>query len=151
MSLVENVNSAIKSAMLSKDDVRLRGLRAIKAAIQLALTEPGAGKDLGEDKEIQILQKLLKQRKDSIAIFEQQNRTDLASKELEEVQVIQEFLPEQMNEADLTAAIETIVSELGASGPKDMGKVIGAANKAFAGKAEGSLIAQIVKKLLSAG
>lgn len=149
MSLVENVNSAIKSAMLSKDDVRLRGLRAIKAAIQLALTEPGAGKDLGEEKEIQILQKLLKQRKDSITIFEQQNRADLSAKELEEVQVIQEFLPAQMNEDELTKAIQLIIQESGASGIKEMGKVIGLANKAFAGKAEGSLIAQIVKKLLS--
>lgn len=150
MSLVDNINTDLKAAMMAKDEVTLRGLRAIKAAIQLALTEPGAGKDLAAEKEIQILQKLVKQRKDSIAIFEQQGRTDLSAKEKEEVTVIEKYLPKQMSEDEITAALQEIISSTGANGMKDMGKVMGLASKQLAGKADGSLISQLVKKLLGA-
>lgn len=147
--LVEKINNDLKAAMMAKDDVTLRGLRAIKAAILIAQTEPGASKELSEEKEIQILQKLVKQRKDSIAIYQQQNREDLASKEIEEVNVIEKYLPQQLNEEEIAAIIKKIITDTGASGMKDMGKVMGAANKEMAGKADGSKISQIVKQLLA--
>jgi uncharacterized protein YqeY len=149
MSLVEKINADLKTAMLAKDDVSLRGIRAIKAAILLAQTEPGAGKELSAEKEIQILQKLVKQRKDSITIFQQQNREDLASKEIEEVNVIEKYLPQQMSEDEITAVIKKIIADTGAAGMKDMGKVMGTANKEMAGKADGSKISTIVKQLLA--
>ena len=147
--LVEKINNDLKTAMLAKDDVTLRGLRAIKAAILIAQTEPGATKELSEEKEIQILQKLVKQRKDSITIYQQQNREDLASKEIEEVSVIEKYLPKQLSDDEITAYIKNIIDTTGASGMKDMGKVMGAANKEMAGKADGSKISQIVKQLLA--
>lgn len=149
MSLVDKINADLKTAMLAKADVTLRGLRAIKAAILIAQTEPGASKDLSAEKEIQLLQKLVKQRKDSIAIYQQQNREDLASKELEEVSVIEAYLPQQLSEDEISVVIKKIISDTGAAGMKDMGKVMGAANKEMAGKADGSKISQIVKQLLA--
>lgn len=147
--LVEKINNDLKAAMMAKEDVTLRGLRAIKAAILIAQTEPGASKELSEEKEIQILQKLVKQRKDSIAIYQQQNREDLATKEIEEVNVIEKYLPQQLNEEEIANIIKKIIADTGASGMKDMGKVMGTANKEMAGKADGSKISQIVKQLLA--
>jgi len=149
MSLVETINNDIKAAMMAKEEVSLRGLRAIKAAILIAQTEPGASKELSEEKEIQILQKLVKQRKDSIAIYQQQNREDLATKEIEEVSVIEKYLPKQLNEEEMNSIIQKIIIDTAAVGMKDMGKVMGLANKEMAGKADGSKISQIVKQLLS--
>jgi len=149
MTLVEKINADLKAAMLAKDEVGLRGIRAIKAAILMAQTETGASKDLTPEKEIAILQKLVKQRKDSITIFEQQNRTDLADKEKEEVAVIEKYLPAQMSEVEIEAMVKEIITSTGAAGMKDMGKVMGAASKSMAGKADGTLISQIVKKLLA--
>jgi hypothetical protein len=149
MTLVEKINADLKAAMLAKDEVGLRGIRAIKAAILMAQTETGASKDLTPEKEIAILQKLVKQRKDSITIFEQQNRTDLADKEKEEVAVIEKYLPAQMSEDEIEAMVREIITSTGAAGMKDMGKVMGAASKSMAGKADGTLISQVVKKLLA--
>lgn len=149
MTLVETINNDIKTAMLAKDNVSLRGLRAVKAAILLAQTEPGASKDLSAEKEIQILQKLVKQRKDSITIYQQQNRSDLANTEIEEVEVIEKYLPKQLTEDEIMAIIKTIITANNASGMKDMGKVMGLANKEMAGKADGSKISTIVKQLLA--
>jgi uncharacterized protein YqeY len=149
MILVEKINADLKAAMLAKDEVGLRGIRAIKAAILMAQTETGASKDLTPEKEIAILQKLVKQRKDSITIFEQQNRTDLADKEKEEVAVIEKYLPAQMSEDEIEAMVKEIITSTGAAGMKDMGKVMGAASKSMAGKADGTLISQVVKKLLA--
>jgi len=149
MPLVEKINADLKAAMLAKDEIGLRGIRAIKAAILMAQTETGASKDLTPEKEIAILQKLVKQRKDSITIFEQQNRTDLADKEKEEVAVIEKYLPAQMSEDEIEAMVKEIITSTGAAGMKDMGKVMGAASKSMAGKADGTLISQVVKKLLA--
>jgi uncharacterized protein YqeY len=149
MSLEGKMNVAIKAAMLAKDAVRLRGLRAIKAAIQVAKTEKGAPDVISEDREIQILTKLVKQRKESIEIFEAQNRVDLAITEKEEVAVIEEFLPAKMSESEVITVIQQIIASTGASSGKDMGKVIGAANKELAGKADGRFIADMVKGLLN--
>ncbi len=149
MSLEETINAAIKTAMLAKDAVRLRGLRAIKAAIQLASTEKGAAESITEEREIQILTKLVKQRKESIDIFETQNRADLAATEKEEVAVIEEFLPAKMSDNEVISVIQNLIVDSGASSSKDMGKVIGAANKILAGKADGRFIADTVKSLLS--
>ena len=149
MTLVEKINADLKVAMLAKDEIGLRGIRAIKAAILMAQTESGARKELTAEKEIAILQKLVKQRKDSITIFEQQNRADLADKEKEEVAVIEKYLPAQMSEDEIEIAVKEIISSTGAAGMKDMGKVMGAASKSMAGKADGTMISQVVKKLLS--
>lgn len=139
----------LKTAMLAKDEKALRALRAIKSAIILAKTAEGAGGEIKEEDEIKLLQKLVKQRKDSLEIYEKQNREDLASKEKEEIEVIEKFLPKQMDAAELKSVIEKIISESGASSPSDMGKVMGIANKQLAGKAEGKTIAGIVKELLN--
>lgn len=149
MSLEETMNTAIKAAMLAKDAVRLRGLRAIKAAIQIARTEKGAADTITQDREIQILTKLVKQRKESIEIFEAQNRADLAITEKEEVAVIEEFLPAKLSDDEVKAVIQKIMKDTGANSAKDMGKVIGAANKELAGKADGRFIADTVKSLLN--
>lgn len=150
MSLELTVNDLIKKAMLAKDEKGLRGLRAIKAAILLAKTSEGAkeGGLTGED-EIKILQKLVKSRKDSLEIFTQQNRADLATKEKEEIEIIEQFLPKQMGEEELKAAIQEIISSLGVTSAAEMGKVMGAANKQLAGKADGKAISAIVKILLA--
>lgn len=136
--------------MLAKDPVSLRGLRAVKSAIQLARTSEGAtGGDLTEAQELQILQKLVKTRKDSLDIYNQQNRPDLAEKEQEELAVIEPFLPKQLSADELKAEIQKIVAETGATSMKDMGKVIGQANTRLAGRADGRSISEAVKALLS--
>ena len=139
----------LKTAMLAKDEKALRSLRAIKAAILLAKTSEGAGGELKEDDEIKLLQKLVKQRKDSLEIFQQQNRTDLAQKEKEEIEIIEKFLPKQLSADEIKAELSAIISEVGASSPADMGKVMGAATKKLAGKADGKTISALVKELLS--
>ncbi|QEC41186.1 GatB/YqeY domain-containing protein [Pseudobacter ginsenosidimutans] len=150
MSLEQTVNTDLKAAMLARDEAALRSLRAIKAAILLAKTAEGAGGgDLTQDAEIKLLQKLVKQRKDSLEIFQQQNREDLAKKEQEEIAVIEKFLPKQMSEEELKAAVSAIIASVGASSPADMGKVMGVASKQLAGKADGKSISAMVKELLS--
>ena len=148
MSLEQKVMAAMKDAMKAKDQVSLRGLRAIKSAILLAKTEKGASGDLTEDKEITLLQKLAKQRKESFDIYVEQGREDLAATEKEEIEVIERFLPEQMDEAELKTFLENLVIELGATSMKDMGKVMGAASSKLAGKADNKLVSQIIKDLL---
>ena len=149
MSLEQKVMAELKTAMLAKDEKSLRSLRAIKSAIILAKTAEGAGGEIKEDDEIKMLQKLVKQRKDSLEIYEKQNREDLAEKEKEEILVIEKFLPKQMDEAEVRTIIQKIIDQTGASAPADMGKVMGIANKQLAGKAEGKTIAGIVKEILN--
>ena len=149
MSLEQKIMGELKTAMLAKDEKALRSLRAIKAAILLAKTSEGAGGELKEDDEIKLLQKLVKQRKDSLEIYQQQNRTDLAQKELEEIEIIEKFLPKQLSADELRSEVAAIISEVGASSPADMGKVMGAATKKLAGKADGKTISALVKELLS--
>jgi len=149
MSLELNINAEIKTAMLGKKEADLRALRAIKAAILVAKTAEGASGDLTEADESKLLQKLAKQRKDSLEIFRAQNREDLAVKEEEELVVIERFLPKQMSEAELRTAITDIIASTGASSPADMGKVMGVATKQLAGKADGKAISALVKELLS--
>jgi uncharacterized protein len=149
MSLEQKIMGELKTAMLAKDEKALRSLRAIKAAILLAKTSEGAGGELKEDDEIKLLQKLVKQRKDSLEIFQQQNRTDLAQKEKEEIEIIEKFLPKQLSADEIKAELSAIISEVGASSPADMGKVMGAATKKLAGKADGKTISALVKELLS--
>ena len=149
MSLEEKIMADLKAAMLAKDEISLRSLRAIKAAILNAKTAEGAGGILKEEDETKLLQKLLKQRKDSLEIFEQQNRDDLAKKEIDEIEIIEKFLPAQLGNQELKQIISGIIKEAGASSPSDMGKIMGLANKQLAGKAEGKTIAAIVKEFLS--
>lgn len=149
MSLEQKIMADLKTAMLAKDEKALRSLRAVKAAILLAKTSEGAGGELKEEDEIKLLQKLVKQRKDSLEIFQQQNRTDLAKKEQEEIEVIEKFLPTQLSAEELKTIISKIVTDLGASSPADMGKVMGAATKQLAGKADGKTISAVVKELLA--
>lgn len=148
MSLEENVMTQLKAAMKSKDQAALRSIRAIKAAILLTKTD-GSGKDLDQAGEIKLLQKLVKQRQDSLDIYTKQGRADLAKVEEEEIAVIQKFLPEQMSEEELTSIVKEIVAQTGAAGMKDMGKVMGVASQKVAGKADGKTLASIVKQLLS--
>lgn len=149
MSLEQKVMSELKTAMLAKDEKSLRALRAIKSAIIIAKTSEGAHGEIKEEDEMKLLQKLVKQRKDSLEIYEKQKREDLAEKEREEIVVIEKFLPKQIDETELKEIIAKIVTETGASSPADMGKVMGAANKQLAGKADGKKIAGIVKELLA--
>jgi len=149
MSLIQTVDQEIKQAMLAKNEIRLRGLRAIKAALLLAKTEKGAQEELSEEAENKALQKQIKQRKDAVEIYQQQNRADLAKIELEEIAVLEDFLPKQLSEEELAIAIKSIVQTLQVTDPKDMGKVIGAANKQLAGKSDGKSIAEMVKKVMS--
>jgi len=149
MSLEQKIMGDLKIAMLAKDEKALRSLRAIKAAILLAKTSEGAGGELKEEDEIKLLQKLVKQRKDSLEIFQQQSRTDLAQKEQEEIEIIEKFLPKQISADELRSEVALIISEVGASSPADMGKVMGAATKKLAGKADGKTISALVKELLS--
>ena len=143
------IDQEIKKAMLAKDQAQLRGLRAIKAAFLLAKTEKGSGEEMTEDGELKILQKLIKQRKESSDIYKQQDRADLAIVEDEEIAVISQFLPKQLDRAEVETIIADVIKESGASSMKDMGKVVGLANKTLAGKADGKLIAEIVKSLLA--
>jgi hypothetical protein len=149
MALEQLITTELKTAMLAKDEKALRSLRAIKAAILLAKTSEGAGGELKEEDEIKLLQKLVKQRKDSLEIFQQQNRADLAQKEQEEIEVIEKFLPKQLSPEELKALLVKIVAEVGATSPADMGKVMGAATKQLAGKADGKAISAAVKELLA--
>ena len=149
MALEQKIMVDLKAAMLAKDEAALRSLRAIKAAILLAKTAEGATGELSEEAEIKLLQKMVKQRKDSLEIFQQQSRPELAQKEIEEIAVIEKFLPQQMGEAALRSALAGIISKVGATTAADMGKVMGAANKELAGKADGKTIAAIVKELLA--
>jgi hypothetical protein len=139
----------MKEAMKAKDEVTLRSLRAIKAEIIKAKTDPGANGQVSEDGELKLLQKLVKQRKDSLEIYIQQSREDLAKKEREEIAVIEKFLPKQFTEAELKEAVAKIIAEVGASSPADMGKVMGVASKQLAGKADGKAISAVVKELLA--
>jgi uncharacterized protein YqeY len=149
MALEQKIMADLKTAMLAKDEAALRGLRAIKAAIILAKTSEGAGGELKEEDETKLLQKLVKQRKDSLEIYQQQNRADLAKKEEEEIAIIERFLPKQLDEAALKAALAKIIAETGASSPADIGKVMGLATKQLAGQADGKTISAVAKELLS--
>lgn len=148
MSLETQIMAQMKDAMKAKDEAGLRGLRAIKAAILLAKTSGGSG-ELTSDDEVKLLQKLVKQRKDSLDIYRQQNRADLAQKEEEEIAIIEKFLPKQLDAEELKTIIAAIIVETGASSAADMGKVMGAANKQLAGQADGKTISAVVKELLS--
>jgi len=150
MSLFDQVNDGIKDAMKSKQEGRLRALRGIKAALLLAKTEKGAEDTLTDAKEMQVLTKMMKQREESYATYTQQNRPDLAAAEKEEMDVIATFLPKQMSAEELRAEVSAIISQLGASGMKDMGRVMGTATKQLAGKTDGDKIAAIVKEILGA-
>lgn len=149
MSLQNKVMTKIKDAMKSKDQVALASLRAIKSEILLAQTKGGASENLTEEEELKIIQKLVKQRKDSATLYQEQGRNDLAEPELAQVEVISQFLPEQLGEDDLAAEISKIIESVDATSMKDMGKVMGIASKQLAGKADGKAISTIVKKLLS--
>jgi uncharacterized protein YqeY len=149
MSLELTVNENMKKAMLAKDEVGLRALRAIKAAVLLAKTAEGATATIGEDAEIKLLQKLVKQRKDSLEIFERQNRMDLAQKEKEELEVIERFLPKQMSEEEIRSVVAEIVKQTGVTNMSGLGQVMGVATKQLAGKADGKVISAIVKELLA--
>lgn len=148
MSLEQNIMAKMKDAMKAKDEAALRGLRAIKAAILLAKTSGSSG-EITADDEIKLLQKLVKQRKDSLEIFQQQNRTDLAQKEEEEINIIEQFLPKQLGADELKTIVAGIIAEVGATSAADMGKVMGAASKQLAGQADGKAISAVVKELLS--
>src|SRR5215210_7257865 len=137
MSLEQKIMPELKTAMLAKDEKSMRSLRAIKAAIIIAKTAEGAGGELKEEDEIRLLQKLVKQRKDSLGIFTQQNRPDLAVKEQEEIEVIERFLPKQLSADELREEIKKIIAQSGATSPAEMGKIIGIASKQLAGRADG--------------
>lgn len=149
MALEQKVMAELKTAMLTKNEAALRGLRAIKAAIILAKTSEGANGELQEADETKLLQKLVKQRKDSLAIYQQQNRADLAQKEEEEITIIEKFLPQQLDEAALKVILTKIIAETGASSPADIGKVMGAATRQLAGQADGKTINALARELLS--
>lgn len=148
MALEEKVMSELKAAMLAKNEGALRALRAIKSAILLAKTSAG-GKEPGEEEEIKMLQKLVKQRQESIAIYKAQQREDLATPEQEEVEVISRFLPQMMSEEEVRTALKKIITELGVTNPAEMGKVMGAATRQFAGKADNKMVSALVKELLT--
>jgi uncharacterized protein len=149
MSLEEKINNDIKAAMMAKDKNRLEALRAVKSAILLAKTEKGHADVLTADTEMKILQKQVKQRKESAEIFSQQNRKELADKELAEASVIEEYLPKMLSDAELTVEVKKFIEQVGAKTPADMGKVMGVATKALAGKADGKAISEKVKSLLA--
>ncbi len=149
MSLEEKINQDIKDAMRAKEKEKLESLRAIKAALLLEKTQKGASENISEDAELKILQKLVKQRKDTAQIYQEQERNDLAEKELSEASIIEKYLPEQLSDQELTAKVKSIIEQLGAKSMADMGKVMGMASKQLAGKADGKAIADKVKALLN--
>ena len=149
MSLQQDLMTALKTAMKAKDQTALTALRAVKSAILLAKTDTGATKELTEDQELKILQKQVKQRKDSAAIYLGQGREDLAAPELEEAKIIKQFLPEALSEEEVSKIVEQTIKEIGAEGMKDMGKVMGIVGKKVAGKADGKTISTIVKAKLT--
>lgn len=148
MSLEQTITADLKAAMLAKDEAGLRAIRAIKSAILLAKTG-GAGKELSAEDEVRMLQKLLKQRQESIDIYKAQNREDLASSELEEVAIISRYLPKMMDETEIRAEVSKVIADTGAKGPGDLGKVMGAVTKQLAGKADNKVVSAIVRELLS--
>ncbi|MCX6323965.1 MAG: GatB/YqeY domain-containing protein [Sphingobacteriales bacterium] len=149
MSLEQKIMTEMKEAMKAKDEAVLRSLRAIKAEIIKAKTEPGAGGEIDEATEQKFLQKMMKQRRDSLDIFEKQGRADLAQKEKEEMEVIERFLPKQLSPDEIRVALSQIIAETGAASPADMGKVMGVASKQLAGKADGKTISELVKEMLA--
>ena len=149
MALEQQIMAEMKEAMKSKNEGVLRSLRAIKAEIIKAKTEPGAAGEIDEATEQKFLQKMMKQRKDSLDIFVQQGREDLAQKEREEMQIIEKFLPKQLSEDEIRAAVKTIIASTGATSAADMGKVMGMVNAQVAGRAEGKVVADLVKKMLA--
>jgi Uncharacterized conserved protein len=149
MNLFDTISNDIKAAMLAKDKIRLEALRGVKKEFLEAKTAKGADGELTDEAATKILQRMVKQRKDSASIYTEQNRPDLAEKELAEVAVIETYLPKQMTGEELEAALKEIITQTGASSPQDMGKVMGAATKALAGKAEGRMISETVKRLLA--
>lgn len=149
MSLKEQIEADLKKAMLEKNKDDLRALRAIKSMILLAQTEKGASENLSADAELKILQKAVKQRVDSLALYREQKRDDLADAEEAEIEVIKRYLPKQMSVEELTSAIGQIITNTGATSIKDMGKIMGLASKELAGKADGKTISEVVKQLLS--
>lgn len=149
MSLFDQINEDIKKAMLAKEKDKLEALRAVKAAFLVAKTEKGAAETLSPDSELKIIQKLIKQRKESAEIYLTQNRKDLYDKEVLEASVIEQYLPKQMSADEIKAVLKQIIEKVGAKAPSDMGKVMGVASKELAGKADGKLIAETVKLLLS--
>jgi len=149
MSLSTEIMDAMKTAMKAKDAVALQALRAVKSAILLAQTESGAKSELTEETELKLLQKLVKQRKDSAAIFSEQNRADLADPELAEAKIIEQFLPAQLSEEEVAKVVDEVIGQTGASSMADMGKVMGMVNGKLAGKADGKTISTIVKARLS--
>ena len=149
MSLKAQIEGDIKKAMLAKQKEELKALRAIKSMILLAETEKGAAGDISTDAEMKLLMKAVKQRKDSAAIYQEQARQDLYAIEMAEVAIIEKYLPKQMSEEELTAELRKIIDQLGAAGSQDMGKVMGVASKALAGKADGKTISTIVRSVLT--
>ncbi len=149
MSLKETIAVDIKKAMIAKEKDALRALRAIKSAILMAETDKGATGELSEDQEVALLMKASKQRKDSAEIYEQQNRPDLVEPELVELKIIESYLPQQMSDEELTDKLKEIITQVGASSPADMGKVMGKASQAFKGQADGKRISMAVKALLA--
>lgn len=149
MGILANLTDEIKTAMRAKDSLKLEALRAIKSAVMLEQTAAGGSDTLSDEQEIKLVQKLVKQRKDSAQIFREQNRPDLAEPEEAQAQVIVQFLPEQLSEEEITAIIQSIIEKTGASGMKDMGKVMGMASKEMAGKADGKTISTVVKAQLN--
>jgi len=149
MSLQTEVMTAMKTAMKAKDQNALASLRAIKSAILTAQTESGASEELAEEEEIKILQKLVKQRKDSAAIYKEQDRTEMAEEELAQASVIEQFLPEQMSPEEIEKIVLSIIETTGATGMQDMGKVMGLASQELAGKADGKTISTIVRQKLA--
>ncbi|MFD2543431.1 GatB/YqeY domain-containing protein [Lacinutrix gracilariae] len=149
MSLQKDIMTAMKAAMKSKDQTALSALRAVKSEILLAQTQTGSKEEITEEQEIKILSKLVKQRKDSAAIFTEQNRTDLAEPELAQAEVISQFLPAQLSEAEIEKVVVETIAAVGAEGMKDMGKVMGIVNQKLAGQADGKTISTIVKAKLA--
>ena len=150
MSLDQNINNELKEAMLSKNEVKLRTIKAIKAAFLIAKTEKGATGEITQEQEIKILQKLFNQRKESFEIFTKENRAELAVREKEEMDIITSYLPAQMSDDELKNIVQSTIDETGATSVKDMGKVIGSVSKKVAGQAEGARISSLVKELLGA-
>lgn len=148
MSLIIQIDQDIKQAMLAKQADRLRGLRAIKSALLLARTEKGAAEELTPEAEIKVLQKLVKQRKESAEIYKTQNREDLYQIEMDEMQVIEPYLPAQMTRFEIEGYLQEVISRIGATSVSDMGRVMGIANKELAGQADGRTISEVVKQLL---
>jgi uncharacterized protein len=149
MSLKQQIDGDIKKAMLAKNKEELEALRSIKSLILLAETDKGAAEEISADKEAKLLTKAAKQRKESADIFTQQNRDDLAQKELAQLEVINRYLPKQLSESEVETRLKEIISQVGAKGPQDLGKVMGVASKELAGQADGKVISELVKRLLA--